>query len=101
MRSFLISDNLNTLIGMRLAGIEGVIKKSKSEVLVEIDKALKDNSIGIIIITENILSMAEDEIMKIKLERNFPLIVEIPDRNGTKRKDYLMKYIRESIGIKI
>ncbi len=101
MRSYLISDNMDTLIGMRLAGIEGVIVKNKIELMKKVNESLEDDTIGILIVTENILFMAEEEIMDIKLERAYPLIVEIPDRQGPKRPDYLTKYIRESIGIKI
>lgn len=101
MRSYLICDNQDTLIGMRLAGIEGVIVGTKEELLGMLKKILSDSSIGIVIITEKILTMAEEEIMKIKLEREYPLITAIPDRDTQKREDYISKYIRESIGIKI
>ena len=37
-----------------------------------------------------------------KLSRNLPIIVEIPDRHGSRRPpDFLTKYIKESVGIKI
>jgi len=37
-----------------------------------------------------------------KLSNKLPIIVEIPDRHGTRRPpDFLTRYIRESIGIKI
>lgn len=101
MRSYLICDNQDILIGMRLTGIEGIIVGSREEVLEEIEKVLADKSIGIVIITEKILSMAEEEIMELKLERDYPLIIAIPDKDGPKRDNYIAKYIRESIGIKI
>lgn len=101
MRSYLICDDKDTLIGMRLAGIEGVIAGTKEEILNEFKKILSDEGIGIVIITENILSMAEEEIMNVKLEREYPLITAIPGRNAEKKEDYISKYIRESIGIKI
>ncbi|SHJ64903.1 V-type ATP synthase subunit F [Paramaledivibacter caminithermalis] len=101
MKSYLISDNQETLIGMRLAGIEGVIAHTKEEILEEFKKLLEHRDIGIVIITEKILSMAEEEIMKVKLERDYPLITVIPNRDPQKREDYISKYIKESIGIKI
>ena len=101
MKSFLISDDMDTLIGMRLAGIEGVIRKSKPEILEAIESLKKQKELGIIIITEKIFSLAEEEIIKIKLDKSYPLIVEIPNRGGSKRGDYLLKYIKESIGVKI
>lgn len=101
MRSYLICDNRELLIGMRLAGIEGVIANTRERVLEEIKKVLSDKEIGIVIITEKVLSLAEEEIMKLKLERKYPLITAIPDKDKQKREDYIAKYIRESIGIKI
>ncbi|MCT4566228.1 MAG: V-type ATP synthase subunit F [Maledivibacter sp.] len=101
MRSYLICDDKDTLIGMRLGGIEGVLVNTRKDILDQLKKVLSDDSVGIVIITESILLMAEDEIMKIKLEREYPLITAIPGRDVKKREDYISKYIRESIGIKI
>ncbi|WP_432406937.1 V-type ATP synthase subunit F [Wukongibacter sp. M2B1] len=101
MRSYLICDNEDILIGMRLAGIEGTIAKTREAVLEIFEGVVSDRNIGIIIVTEEILSKAEEEIMKVKLEKDYPLIVAIPDKNEEKREDYIARYIRESIGIKV
>lgn len=101
MRSYLICNNQDTLLGMRLAGIEGIIVGTKEKTLEVLDTVMSDNRIGIVIITEKILAMAEDEIMKLKLERDSPLILAIPDKDKGQREDYIAKYIRESVGIKI
>ena len=43
-----------------------------------------------------------EEVDSMKLRISVPLIVEIPDRHGTKRgKDSITKYVKESIGLKI
>ncbi len=101
MKSYLISDELDSLIGMRLAGIKGVVVKNKEEVLKEIDKVIANSEIKILIITEPILVMAEDEIMELKIKKDDLLVVEIPNRFGSTRGDYITKYIRESIGLRI
>lgn len=101
MRSYLISDDQDTLIGMRLAGIKGVIADSKEEVLKEIDDVIENDEIKILIVTEPILIMAEEEIMELKIKKDDLLVVEIPNRFGTIRGDYITKYIRESIGLRI
>lgn len=101
MKSFLISDNRDTFVAMRLAGIEGVIVHERDEILRELEKAMANKDIGIIIITELILEKVHDEIMDIKLRKKYPLIVEIPDRHGQRRdKDYITKYINDSLGLK-
>jgi V/A-type H+-transporting ATPase subunit F len=102
MKMFLISDNLDTKIGMRLAGIEGVVVHEKDEVLDMLTKALKDIDIGIILITEKLADLVQNELYRMKLAYQTPLIIEIPDRHGSKKAvDAITHYVREAIGLKI
>ena len=102
MKVFLISDNTHTLTGMRLSGVEGVVVHEREEILKELEKVKKDQEIGILLITELLVKRVQDEINEMKLSSKLPIIVEIPDRHGTSRPpDFLTRYIRESIGIKI
>jgi V/A-type H+/Na+-transporting ATPase subunit F len=102
MRSYLISDNLDTFVGMKMAGIEGIILHEKQEIVKKIEELKKDKEIGIIIITENIGALIPDETHKIKLSKGTPLLVEIPDRHGSKSdNDSILRYVKEAIGIKI
>lgn len=102
MKSFLISDNHDTLVGMRLAGIDGVVIHEREEVLDVMKAAMIDPDIGIIILTEKIVDLAHEEIMNYKIKCKKPLIIEIPDRHGTTRgSDVITSYVRESVGIRI
>ena len=102
MISYLISDNTDTLVGMRLAGITGVVLKTREEALEEFNDCLNNKEIGILILTENIFNLISEEVMEVKLKNTFPLIVEIPDRTGLKRDpNFTTNYINESIGINI
>ena len=56
MKMFLISDNVDTQTGMRLAGVEGVVVHEKEELKEAFDKALQNKEIGIILLTEKIMS---------------------------------------------
>jgi V/A-type H+/Na+-transporting ATPase subunit F len=101
MISYLISDNVDTYVGMKMAGIEGVVLHEKEEIIKKIEELRRDERIGIIIITEKIGVLIEDEVKEIKLSKERPLLVEIPDRHGPiKGKDSIVKYVRESIGLK-
>ena len=42
MKMYLISDNIDTLTGMRLAGVEGAVVHKREELKEELDKALAD-----------------------------------------------------------
>lgn len=102
MRMYLISDNVDTRTGMRLAGVEGVIVHKKEEVKNALTNALNQRDIGIILITEKLGKLIEEEIKTVKLKISIPLIIEIPDRHGTGRtKDSITKYVRDAIGVKI
>lgn len=102
MKAYLISDNIDTQAGMRLAGIKGVVVHEKESVLEELRKAAGDGDTGIIILTGKIAEMAREDIDRLKLEMDMPLIVEVPDRHGTMMKDdRITRYIREAIGVKI
>ena len=52
MKMYLISDNIDTWTGMRLAGIEGAVVHEKQELKAEIDKVLADQEIGVLLLTE-------------------------------------------------
>lgn len=102
MISYLISDNRDTLVGMRLAGITGILLREREEMLTEFNRCLNDKNIGILIITEKVFDLLHEEVMQAKLKTKFPLIVEIPDRHGLRREeDFITRYIKESIGINI
>jgi len=102
MKMFLISDNVDTKTGMRLAGIAGVVVHGRDEVISALKKALENKDIGIILITEKLAELIPDEITGIKLTYGTPLLVEIPDRHGPKKSiDAIKGYIREAIGLKI
>ena len=102
MRMFLISDNVDTYTGMRLAGVDGVVIHSNKHLKEQLDKAVADKTIGIIMITEKLSSQFPEIIDDIKLNRKLPLIVEIPDRHGTGRKpNFITSYVNEAIGLKI
>ncbi len=102
MRFYLISDNVDTFVGMRLAGIEGDVVHEEDEVKEALTRAVNTADIGVILITERLVSLCTDMIDDLKLNQKQPLIVEIPDRHGGGRtKDSITRYVREAIGIKI
>ena len=45
MKMYLISDNLDTLTGMRLAGVDGIVVHERDELKETIEKAMSDPEI--------------------------------------------------------
>lgn len=102
MKLFLISDNMDTLVGMRLASIKGVVVHEKDEILEALKNVKEQGDVGIILITEKLSLKVKDYLDKEKLKTDIPLIVEIPDRHGTMLKEErITRYIKEAIGLKI
>ena len=102
MKMFLISDNVDTLTGMRLAGVEGCIVHERAELRKALEDAIANKENGIILLTEKFGREFPDIIDDVRLNRRLPLLIEIPDRHGTGRKpDYITSYVSEAIGIKL
>lgn len=102
MRFYLISDNIDTQVGLRLAGIDGVVVHTAAEVKEAIDRAVSMPDVAVILITATLLQLCPDMIYDLKLKMKHPLIVEIPDRHGNGHtKDSITEYVREAIGVKI
>lgn len=102
MKMYLISDNVDTYTGMRLAGIEGIVVHEREELHEALQKVLQDKSIGIVLLTEKFGQEFPDVINEFRLERKIPLLIEIPDRHGTgRKKDFITSYITEAIGLKL
>ncbi len=49
---YLISDNVDTLTGMRLAGVDGIVVHERDELRSAIENAMNDKAVGVILLTE-------------------------------------------------
>lgn len=49
---YLISDNVDTLTGLRLAGVDGVVVHERNELREELENAMNDKEVGVILLTE-------------------------------------------------
>ena len=102
MKMYLISDNIDTLIGMRLAGIDGCVAHKSEEIIAHTEKAVADAELGILIYTEKAAATVKDYLNNLKLTLHTPLIIEIPDRHGSRDiAESINSMVRESIGLKL
>ena len=102
MKMYLISDNVDTYTGMRLAGVDGVVVHEREELRKALEDVLTDKNVGIVLLTEKFGQEFPDIIDTFRLERKMPLLVEIPDRHGTgRRPDFITAYVNEAIGLKL
>lgn len=102
MKMYLISDNVDTQTGMRLAGVDGVVVHTREELGQALKTALADKEIGILLLTEKFGREFPEVVDDVKLNHKLPLIIEIPDRHGTGRKpSFITDYVNEAIGLKL
>lgn len=102
MRFYLISDNIDTQMGMRLAGVEGEVAHTPAEVGSALDRAFSDEEVAVVLMTEKLVQLCRERVYKLKLSCRRPLIVEIPDRHGNSHvTDAISRYVSEAIGIKL
>lgn len=102
MKFYLISDNIDTQMGMRLAGIEGTVAHTEQEVTDALDTAFADESVAVVLLTEKLVKLCHDRVYEMKLTRSRPLIVEIPDRHGNSSvSEAISRYVGDAVGIKL
>ncbi|GAB6280490.1 MAG: V-type ATP synthase subunit F [Thermovirga sp.] len=102
MRAFLVSDNHDSLVGMRIAGIPGVLSHGRDETLKAVREALERDDLGILVLTEKAAAEVPEVVRELRQSGELPIVVEIPDRHGTKRPpDFLTRYLQEAIGVKV
>lgn len=102
MKMYLISDNIDTCTGMRLAGIEGTVVQGKEELKNALDRVMADKEIAIVVLTEKFGREYPELIDEIRLSRSLPLLIEIPDRHGTQRgENFITSYVNEAVGLKV
>lgn len=102
MQFFLISDNKDTYMGMRMAGIEGVIVHEAADVEAALAKAVADPQIGLVLITAKLVALCRNVVYDYKLRLHRPLIVEVSDRHGDgKVSESITRYVQEAVGLKL
>ena len=102
MKMYLISDNIDTLTGMRLAGVLGVVVHEREELKKALENAFQDKDIGVLLLTEKLGKEYPDVVNEAKLNHKLPLILDVPDRHGTGRSpNFITDYVNEAIGLKL
>ena len=102
MKMYLISDNIDTCTGMRLAGIEGAVVHEKEGLKAELNRAMADKDIAVVVLTEKFGQEFPEVIAEARQGRSLPLLIEIPDRHGTTRgENFITSYVNEAIGVKL
>ncbi len=92
----------HTVRGFRLAGIAGCIVSTAEEAAAALEGATAQSGCGIIVITETMAAGIRGRLEALRLERDRPLVVEIPGPEGplATRKG-LDRLVQEAVGIHV
>lgn len=102
MKMYLVSDNIDTLVGMRLAGVEGIVVHDAAALEDAVNACIADTDLGILMLTEKAAGFSAEFIRNLKVKLHTPIIVEIPDRHGSRDiADSINNLVHESIGLRL
>ena len=101
MKYSIIGDE-DTVLGFGIVGVSGKVANNPDEAERAFKAILQEKDTGIIIITERVADMIRSLVDKFLFTASFPLVVEIPDRNGSKPgKPGIKEMVNIAIGIRL
>ncbi len=114
MEYFVIGER-ELILGFKLVGVDGVVAVNREEALEAFNRvtgqgggtadALALPSLErpkVLILTEEVSAMLEEEVLAWQKKADYPLLVEIPGLGGhMKGKKSLTESIREAIGVSV
>ena len=101
MKYAIIGDE-DAIIGFGILGVTGKVATNPDEARRAFEATLDDKETGIIIITERVADMIRPIVNNYLLTIGFPLVVEVPDRNGPKPdRPNIKEMVNNAIGIKL
>ena len=91
-----------TARGFRLAGIGARVAETEEQARAAIGETAAQPDCGRIIITENVASWVRPQIEMLRVERDRPLIVEIPGPEGPlPGRKSLRQLVEEAVGVSV
>ena len=92
----------DTVALFKLAGVSRAVV-ADDDVAAQFDSLVAEEDVGVIIITERIAQSIMKKITQIKFQKELPVIVEVPDKQGEleDREDSVDQLIRRAVGVEI
>jgi V/A-type H+-transporting ATPase subunit F len=101
MKYYVIGDE-DTVLGFDLVGVRGIVARDVGEAEGVFDSAVSDPDVGIVIITERTVDLIRSKVNQYQFTERFPLVVEIPDREGPKKdRTGIREMVNATIGVKL
>jgi V/A-type H+-transporting ATPase subunit F len=101
MRYFVIGDD-DTVLGFGMVGVQGRVVEDAAQAASAFAAAIAWSDAGIVIITERAADLIRPRVTEYSFRKEFPLIVEIPDRRGRiKGRPSIRETVNAAIGVKL
>jgi V/A-type H+-transporting ATPase subunit F len=101
VKFYCIADE-DTVRGFRLAGIAGQSVTTPDQAAAAVRQAVTQTEWGVIILTERLAASIRQQVEAIRMERDRPLIVEIPGPEGPlPGRKSLRQFVQEAVGIRV
>ncbi|MCL2497891.1 MAG: V-type ATP synthase subunit F [Symbiobacteriaceae bacterium] len=102
MRFYLLSDNADTCLGMRMAGMAGELITDVDTLHSALQRLGTNPDIAVIALTAGLIRLDPALITTWKLKRSQPLLVEVPDHlDSHDVSRNIADYIMNTIGVKL
>ncbi len=101
MKYSIIGDE-DAVLGFGMVGVSGKVAVNADEAGRAFQAILEDKETCIVIITERVADMIRSIVDKYLFTESFPLIVEIPDRGGSREgRPGIRETVNTAIGLKL
>ena len=101
MKSVVLANQKETIVGLRLAGIEGILIKDPKKVVPQVNVLINDSSVGTIMITQALFKENQEVLLEMKLKLKEKMIIKIPGFNEEMEESLIYDHIRDSVGLKM
>ncbi len=99
---FHVIGDADTVLGFRLAGVEGDIVRTADETLESLERACGRKDLGVLIMPERIAQSVRTQVDRHVTRSAFPLIIEIPDIRGPMEgRKTVKEMIRAAVGVSL
>lgn len=77
MKIYSILDEIDSAVGLKLAGISSIVLNEKEKIDGYIDEILRKEDAGILVVSKQVYTQSKQKLDEIKEKRKTPLIVVI------------------------
>ena len=100
MHFFCIADSASSL-GFKLAGVETREVSARSEALEALKVAASSEGVGVILVTQKVASLIEEEMEGLLYSKSLPLVLEIPSYGMKAKARSAGEVLKKAIGISV